>query len=264
MSRIDRLSLELIYKARLAYLLRRLVYILPAILIIAGFAIIQAPQGDSSKSNLAINGPKKPTSSPVLSGEDGITKMHVEDGFAVKLVAAEPLTTAPVALNFDEKGRMWVVEMEDYMPDTVGTGEDQPLGKVVVLSDKNGDGVMDERKIVIDSLVLPRAICLIDNGILVAEPPYLWYYDLKNDKGVNRKLVDSKYAEGGNVEHQPNGLFRALDNWIYSAKSAKRYRKKGDKWLIEKTHFRGQWGITQDDQGRLYYNTNSENLLGDY
>jgi mono/diheme cytochrome c family protein len=112
--------------------------------------------------------------------------------------------------------------------------------------------------------VLPRAICLIENGILVAEPPYLWYYDLKNDKAVNRKLVDAKYAEGGNVEHQPNGLFRALDNWIYSAKSAKRYRKKGDKWLIEKTHFRGQWGITQDDQGRLYYNTNSENLLGDY
>jgi len=76
-------------------------------------------------------------------------------------------------------------------------------------------------------------------------------------------LVDASYAEGGNVEHQPNGLIRALDNWIYSAKSAKRYRKKGDKWLIERTHFRGQWGISQDDYGRLFYNNNSENLLGD-
>jgi len=75
--------------------------------------------------------------------------------------------------------------------------------------------------------------------------------------------VDPTYAEGGNVEHQSNGLLRALDNWIYSAKSAKRYRKKGDKWLIEKTHFRGQWGITKDDYGRLFYNNNSENLLGD-
>jgi len=55
-----------------------------------------------------------------------------------------------------------------------------------------------------------------------------------------------------------------LDNWIYNAKSAKRYKKQGDKWLIEKTHFRGQWGISQDDQGRLFYNNNSENLQGDY
>jgi mono/diheme cytochrome c family protein len=75
--------------------------------------------------------------------------------------------------------------------------------------------------------------------------------------------VDAEYAEGGNVEHQPNGLLRAMDNWIYSVKSDKRYRKIGDKWLIEKTHFRGQWGISQDEWGRLFYNNNSENILGD-
>jgi mono/diheme cytochrome c family protein len=113
-------------------------------------------------------------------------------------------------------------------------------------------------------LELPRAICLIEDGILVAEPPRLWYYKIKNDRPVSKTLVDDKYTEGGNVEHQPNGLYRALDNWIYNAKSNKRYRKSGDKWLIERTHFRGQWGISQDNYGRLYYNTNSENLLGDY
>ena len=203
------------------------------------------------------------TSSPVISPAESINKMHLEDGFAVKLVAAEPLITAPVAITFDKEGRIWVLQMNDYMPDTLGTGEDKPSGKVVILSDKNGDGLMDERKIFLDSLILPRAICLIENGILVAEPPKLWYYKIENDKPVKKTLVDASYAEGGNVEHQPNGLIRALDNWIYSAKSAKRYRKKGDKWLIERTHFRGQWGISQDDYGRLFYNNNSENLLGD-
>ncbi|TKK72079.1 c-type cytochrome [Ilyomonas limi] len=201
---------------------------------------------------------------PQLSPEESIKKMHIEDGFAVKLVASEPLVTAPVAMSWDDKGRIWVVDMQDYMPDTVGTGEDQPTGKVVILADTNGDGVMDKSNIFLDSLVLPRAICLIENGILVAEPPKLWYYDIVDDKPVNKRLIDSAYAEGGNVEHQPNGLFRALDNWIYNAKSAKRYRKEGDRWLIERTHFRGQWGITQDAYGRLFYNTNSENLLGDY
>jgi mono/diheme cytochrome c family protein len=123
---------------------------------------------------------------------------------------------------------------------------------------------MDSRKIFLDSLVLPRAICLIENGILVAEPPKLWYYTIRDDRPVSKTLVDSAYAVGGNVEHQPNGLLRALDNWIYSAKSAKRYRKKGDRWLVERTAFRGQWGISQNDQGHLFYNNNSENLLGDY
>ncbi|MFD2144287.1 DUF7133 domain-containing protein [Mucilaginibacter antarcticus] len=90
------------------------------------------------------------------------------------------------------------------------------------------------------------------------------FYELANDKVVKRTLVDAKYTDGGNVEHQPNGLYRALDNWIYNANSEKRYRKQGDKWLTERSHGKGQWGITQDDQGRMYANDNSVNLQGDY
>ncbi|NIJ54287.1 DUF7133 domain-containing protein [Dyadobacter arcticus] len=206
----------------------------------------------------------KPGLSPFIAPENTIAKMQVEDGFEVKLVASEPLVSSPVAMLFDDKARMWVVEMTGYMPDTIGTGEDIPNGNIVILDDKNHDGVYDDRKVIIDSLVLPRAICLIENGILVAEPTNLWFYEIKNDQAGKRVLVDDKYTEGGNVEHQPNGLLRAMDNWIYNAKSDKRYRKTGNKWEIEHTHFRGQWGICQDNYGRLYYNNNSQNLLGDY
>ena len=202
--------------------------------------------------------------SPVLSAAESIKKMKLEDGFNIQIVAEEPLLNSPVAMSFDNNGRIWIVEMENYMPDTLGSGEDLPTGKIVILSDKNGDGKMDQRKIFLDSLILPRAISLFENGILVAESPNLWFYEIVNDKPVRKVLVDAKYADGGNVEHQPNGLFRALDNWIYNAKSGKRYRKIEGKWLIERTHFRGQWGITQDDQGRIFYNNNSENLQGDY
>jgi putative membrane-bound dehydrogenase-like protein len=204
------------------------------------------------------------TSSPVISPRQSIELMQVEEGFEVKLVAAEPLISTPVALTFDGKGRIWVVEMNGYMPDTLGTGEEVPNGKIVILEDQNNDGVADNRKVFLDSLVLPRAICLIEDGLLVAQPPHLWYYPIKDDLPGKRILVDDKYADGGNVEHQPNGLFRAMDNWIYNAKSSKRYRKRGNSWETERTHFRGQWGISQDNYGRLYYNTNSENLLGDY
>lgn len=203
-------------------------------------------------------------SSPVVSPAESIKKMQVEEGFEVKLIASEPLISTPVALTFDNNNRIWVLEMTAYMPDTAGTGEEAPAGKIVILEDKNRDGVADERKVFLDSLLMPRAFCLIGNGILVAEPPNLWYYEINNDKPGKRVLVDNKYTEGGNVEHRPNGLLRAMDNWIYNAKSSKRYRKMGDKWLIEQTHFRGQWGISQDNYGRLYYNDNSTNLLGDY
>ncbi|HYH56302.1 MAG TPA: dehydrogenase, partial [Anseongella sp.] len=151
-----------------------------------------------------------------------------------------------------------------YMPDTNGTGENRPSGVIAILEDSNGDGRADKRTVFLDSLVLPRAICLVEGGLLVAEPPRLWFVENKGGRAGKKTLVDPAYAVGGNVEHQPNGLYRALDNWIYNAKSSKRYRKKGNKWLIETTIFRGQWGLSQDDQGRLFYNHNSANVLGDY
>ncbi|CAL1519228.1 c-type cytochrome [Chitinophaga sp. MM2321] len=234
---------------------------------LALFACGQTQQQHSTenkheKDSLAMR--EKFATSPVLDGKTAITKMQIEKGLEVQLVAEEPMVVAPVTMTFDERGRMWVVEMTGFMPDTSGTGEDKPDGKIVILEDTNGDGVMDSRKVFLDSLVLPRAVCLIENGVLVATPPQLWFIENNNDKPGKRVLVDDQYAAGGNVEHQPNGLLRAMDNWIYNAKSDRRYRKVGDKWLKESTAFRGQWGITQDDNGRLFYNNNSENLLGDY
>lgn len=202
--------------------------------------------------------------SPVLSPEEALRSFRLEEGFTIQSVAAEPQVVVPVAMTFDRNGRMWVAEMTGYMPDTAGTGEDVPNGKIVILEDTNGDGRADTRTVFLDSIILPRALAIVGNGLLVAEPPRLWYIEINNDKPGRKTLVDSLYTEGGNVEHQPNGLLRAMDNWIYSAKSSKRYRLENGKWRKEETHFRGQWGITQDNEGRLFYNNNSENLLGDY
>jgi len=252
--------------------MKKLTYLLSLVLLTGFLFYCQSNKSPRLKTTVFSNNPSDKTaatnidlnSSPVISPTASLAKMQVEEGFEVKLVAAEPLVNAPVAVTFDNQNRLWVVEMQGYMSDTLGTGEDIPAGNIVLLTDKNKDGVMDSRQVFLDSLLLPRAICLIEDGILVAEPPRLWYYEIKNDKPGKRVLVDAEYAVGGNVEHQPNGLLRAMDNWIYNAKSSKRYRKRGNNWEIEQTHFRGQWGISQDNYGRLYYNTNTENLLGDY
>ena len=201
-----------------------------------------------------------------LSAEESLKHFQLEKGMNIHIVAAEPYVQAPVALQFDARGRIWAVEMLGYMPDTAGTGENtNPNGKIVILEDQDSDGRMDKRTVFLDSLILPRAMCFYDEGLLVAEPPKLWFVEIKDgDVAGNKYLVDSQYAVGGNVEHQPNGLLRGLDNWIYNAKSDTRYRRINGKWEKEHTHFRGQWGVTQDDDGRLFYNNNSVNLLGDY
>ncbi|MFS4469417.1 c-type cytochrome [Maribacter sp. 2210JD10-5] len=188
----------------------------------------------------------------------------VEDGFQLKAIAAEPLLKAPVAMDFDDAGRIWVAEMPSYMSNLEGRGETDATGSIKILEDLDNDGIMDHAKIFLDSLVLPRALAHVYGGLLYAEPPYLYFVEIKDDKPYNRVVVDSLYASQGNPEHQPNGLLLNIDNWIYNAKSNFRYRKKNGIWLKEPTTFRGQWGITHDNFGRLYYNDNSRQLLGDH
>ena len=182
----------------------------------------------------------------------------------MEMVASEPLLTAPVAIDFDTKGRIWVAEMAGFMVNLEGDDEDLPSGSIKILEDLDNDGVMDHAKTFLDSLVMPRALALVYGGLLYAESPNLYFVEIEDDKPVNRVLVDSLYATVGNPEHQPNGLMMNLDNWIYNAKSNFRYQRKDGVWKKEPTTNRGQWGISHDNFGRLYYNNNSTQLLGDH
>ena len=197
---------------------------------------------------------------PQISLED----YKVEEGFELEMVASEPLLTAPVAIDFDTKGRIWVAEMAGFMVNLEGDDEDLPSGSIKILEDLDNDGIMDHSKTFLDSLVMPRALALVYGGLLYAESPNLWFVEIEDDKPVNRVLVDSLYATVGNPEHQPNGLMMNLDNWIYNAKSNFRYQRKDGVWKKEPTTNRGQWGISHDNFGRLYYNNNSTQLLGDH
>ncbi len=198
---------------------------------------------------------------PVLSPEEAMKSFKLVPGFRLELVAAEPLVFEPVAMTHAPDGKMWVVEMRGYMPDADGRGEDKPVGDVVVLSDTNNDGRMDKRTVFLEGLVMPRAIALVDGGVLIGEPPHLWYCRDTNGDGKSDSKVEiaADYGSQDNPEHTANGLLWAMDNWIYNAKHTVRFRYKGDgKFARENTILRGQWGISQDDWGRLYFNTNSD------
>ncbi|MCP5058781.1 MAG: cytochrome c, class I [bacterium] len=202
--------------------------------------------------------------SPVLSPEQALETFRTAPGFRVELVAAEPLVVDPVAMDWDDEGRLYAIEMRGFMPDIDGRGEDRPVGRVVLLEDTDGDGRMDRSDVFLDGLVMPRAIAVLPEGVLVGEPPNLWLCrDQDGDRACDEKIRLTEYAIVGNPEHQENGLLAGLDGWIYNAKSDRRFQLNGETIEIQGTVFRGQWGIAQDDKGRLYYNHNSGFLYGD-
>ena len=204
-------------------------------------------------------------SSPALSPEKELATFQVEPGFKVQLVASEPMVQDPVVISFDEDGRLWVVEMRGFMSDIDGTTEKEPVGRVSILEDTDGDGQMDVSTIYIDSLIMPRALAVVKGGALIAENESLWLtQDIDGDLRADTKiLIDSTYAGSAMPEHSGNGLWRGVDNYYYNAKSRLRYRMVNNTWQRDSTEFRGQWGISHDDEGRLFYNYNWSQLHAD-
>ncbi len=203
---------------------------------------------------------------PVLVAEEAIKTIKVAPGYQLEIAAADPLIGNPVAMAFGPDGRLWVVEMRAFMPNPDGKGEDAKVGCVAVLEDTDHDGRFDKRTVFLDGLVLPRAFALVGDGVLVAEPPHLWFCRDTNGDGVadEKTEVASDYGSAENPEHTANGLLRAMDNWIYSANHAIRYRYLGNgKFAQEPTFSRGQWGISQDNTGRLFHNNNSDPIRYD-
>ncbi|MBO0934797.1 DUF7133 domain-containing protein [Fibrella aquatilis] len=208
--------------------------------------------------------------SPARTPAQEQATFQLEPGLTIQLVAAEPMVQDPVAMTFDADGRLWVVEMRGFMPTIDGEGENKPVGRVSVLEDTNADGQMDRSTVYLDSLIMPRALALVPGGVLIAENGALWLTqdqngDLKADRngGSAKTLIDKDYAGSALPEHAGNGLWRSLDNHYYNAKSRFRYQLVNGYWQRDSTEFRGQWGLSHDDKGRLFYNYNWSQLHAD-
>jgi mono/diheme cytochrome c family protein/glucose/arabinose dehydrogenase len=201
--------------------------------------------------------------SPVLSPDDEMTTFVLPPGYRVELVASEPMIEEPVLVDFDPDGRMWVVEMRGYMQNLPATSEREPSGRISVLEDLDDDGRMDRKTVFLDGLVLPRALKVLDRGVLVGEPPNLWLArDTNGDLRADAKeLVTVTYGRlDANVEHNANGLLWALDNWMHTSEADLYLRLKNGAFEVRKTLSRGQWGQSQDDAGRIYRNSNESVL----
>ena len=206
--------------------------------------------------------------SPVRSPAEEMKTFFLPPGYHAELVASEPMVVDPIAIDWDADGRMWVIEQLAYMPEINPSiaREHEPICRIVVIEDTNGDGKMDKRTVFADGLVLPRALKVLEHGVLVGEPPNLWLMrDTNGDGKADKKdLVTDTYGRlDANVEHNDNSLTWGMDNWLHTSESAVSLRLKAGAFDVQKTLPRGQWGNSQDDAGHIYRNSNEQVLFVD-
>ncbi len=160
-----------------------------------------------------------------LSPEEALRSFRIVPGFAIELVAAEPLVIDPVAMAFDEDGRMWVVEMRDYPFSSdrdnmtfSPEASSEPPGQIRILEDVDGDGRADRSRVFAGGLHWPTGIAMWKGGAFVAAAPDVLY--LKDEDGDGaadlRRVVLTGFGTK-NVQALLNNLKWGIDNWLYGA-----------------------------------------------
>lgn len=141
--------------------------------------------------------------------EESIARMSVPPGYVVELVAAEPDVQSPVAMAWDEKGRLFVAEMTDY-PITRGGG------RIRLLEDPDEKGRRRKSTVFAEGIPFPTGVSPFRGGLLVSAAPDLLF--LKDEDGDGRadrrEPLLTGFAEG-NQQLRVNAPLRGLDNWIY-------------------------------------------------
>ena len=149
---------------------------------------------------------------PPLSPAQAIKKMKVPNGFHVELVASEPAIVNPVAMTFDEKGRIWITESLEYPRHSAGPGRD----RVKVLESTKGDGAYDKVTVFAEGLNIPSGIAVGHGGVWVANSPdILFYKEGPDGKAAGKPEVVVTGFGRSDTHELPNSLTWGPDGWLY-------------------------------------------------
>ena len=220
---------------------------------------------------------------PAVEPKNAVASWKVKPGFKLEFVTHEPQVRDPIAICFDENGRMFVCEMIDYSEERERTPH---LGRISVLEDKDGDGFYETSRVFADNLPWPTGLIWAHGGLYVGATPDIWR--LEDKDGDGRAEVRTKVYTGFgtglkalNVQAMFNGFQWGQDNRIHvQSGSGNRGKIKcllrpdlpeeelaaRDFWFDPRTHEFGfeaggaQFGMSFDNYGRKFACSNSDHL----
>ena len=148
-----------------------------------------------------------------------LSSFQVRPGFEMELVAAEPMVADPMAIAFDERGRLYVVEMHGY-PEK----RHEKIGQVKLLTDTDGDGVFDKHSVFAKDLGWPSAVIAYDGGVFIGCAPNIYFMKDTDGDGIadEKNTVFTGFRTGSPREIAPrlfNSFRWGYDNRIYGASS---------------------------------------------
>jgi len=182
-----------------------------AAILFAGFALAGSACGAEPAATFVPRRQSKPPGQP-LEPDEAARRMTVPPGFAAELFAAEPDLVNPVAMAFDERGRVWVAESLEYPRRDAGPGRD----RIKVLTDTDGDGRADRATTFLDGLNIPSGIAVGHGGAWVAAAPdLLFVQDTDGDGTADRREVVVTGFGRLDTHELPNSLTWGPDGWLY-------------------------------------------------
>ncbi len=165
--------------------------------------------------------------------EKAIAAFQMQPGFKASVVVTEPLINKPIAVQWDERGRLWVAETPEYpngrRPLTaeswreggvlVPGSYDRPAqDKISVLVDTDGDGKADQKQLFHEGLELITGFCHYKDGVIaVCQPHIVWLRDTDGDGKADKEVVLYGGFTPGDTHFVANHFIVAPDGWIYAS-----------------------------------------------
>lgn len=161
-----------------------------------------------------------------LEPEQAAARMMVPDGFSVDLIASEPRLTQPIAMCFDARGRLWVVEGHTY---PTKAPEGQGRDRVIILEDADANGSFEKKTTFIEGLNLASAIEVGFGGVWIGAAPHLLFIPDADHDGVPdgepQVLLD---GWGYQDTHETlNSFTWGPDGWLYGCHGVFTHSKVG-------------------------------------
>jgi putative membrane-bound dehydrogenase-like protein len=219
---------------------------------VAEYSDAKLPNYEKRPGGFQLQAPLSPAESQLM------TQIPVD--FKMELFASEPDILKPIAMAWDERGRLWIVETIDY-PNTVRDVKGEGQDRIKICEDTNGDGKADKFTIFADKFNIPTSIVFANGGVIISQAPDFIF--LKDTDGDDKADVREKLITGWgtfDTHAGPSNLRYGLDNQVWGTVGYSGF--KGTIGGQELKFGQGVYHFSKDGKNMEFLGATSNNTWG--